>query len=122
MKNEDDPYWEPVNQWQVAGKKAYFENNQVCFDYQTAMNNYCSTCMSVCPWSKQDTTLLHDAARIAGSQMPFLSKYIVYMDDLFGYGLIEIKKEWKSGGQKRRRLAASIRVRAGNHEQTFQAS
>jgi reductive dehalogenase len=99
LSHAEEPYWEPVNQWQVAGKKAYFENNQLCFDYQTAMNNYCSTCMSVCPWSKQDTTVLHDAARIAGSKAPFLSKYIVYLDDFFGYGLIEDKdamEEWWS--------------------------
>ena len=89
LNHEEEPYWEPVNKWQVAGKKAYFENNQVCFDYQTAKNIYCSVCMSVCPWSKQDTTALHEVARIAGSKAPFLSKYIVYLDDLFGYGLIE---------------------------------
>ena len=89
LSHAEEPYWEPFNQWQVPGKKAYFENNQVCFDYQTSKDIFCSTCMSVCPWSKQDTTLLHDVARIAGSQLPFLSKYIVYLDDLFGYGLIE---------------------------------
>lgn len=89
LSHAEEPYWEPFNQWQVAGKKTYFENNQVCFDYQTSKDIFCSLCMSVCPWSKQDTTLLHDVARVAGSKLPFLSKYIVYLDDLFGYGLID---------------------------------
>jgi reductive dehalogenase len=94
---EDHPVWEPFNQWQAGGKKAYFEDNQSCGDFQLGKDLYCSTCLSVCPWSKQDKTALHELAHIMGAKLPFLSGLLTKMDDLFGYGRIsEAKKleEW----------------------------
>ena len=97
LSEKDEPYWEPFNQWQAAGKKAYFENNNACMSYLASLDIYCSTCMSVCPWSKQDKTMLHELAHIMGAKMPFLAKLLTKMDDLFGYGLVDKRKgleEW----------------------------
>ncbi len=93
LSKKDEPYWEPFNQWQGGGKKAYFEDNKTCIAYQVTMDTYCSTCMSVCPWSKQDQTLLHELAHIMGAKLPFLSGLLTKMDDLFGYGLISDDKK-----------------------------
>ena len=93
----DQPYWETVNQWQASGKKAYFEDNEACFSFQTSKDIYCSTCMAVCPWSKQDRTLLHEVAHIMAAKLPGklpgIGKLLVKLDDLFGYGRIRDRKQ-----------------------------
>ncbi len=98
ISKADQPYWEPFNQWQASGKKVYFEDNETCMNVQGSKDVYCSTCMAVCPWSKQDKTLLHEMAHIMASKMPGLGNILVKLDDLFGYGRItngdDIKKWW----------------------------
>ncbi len=98
ISKAEQPSWEPFNQWQASGKKAYFEDNERCMRGQGSRDLYCSICMSVCPWSKQDKTSLHEVAHIAASKMPGLGKLLVKLDDLFGYGRItngkEIKRWW----------------------------
>ena len=89
LSTEDEPYWEPFNQWQAAGKKVYFEDNKSCRNFQGSKDIYCSTCLAVCPWSKQDQTVLHELAHIMAAKLPFLGKWLALLDDLFGYGLIE---------------------------------
>ncbi|MBW1849539.1 MAG: reductive dehalogenase, partial [Deltaproteobacteria bacterium] len=99
LSEADQPFWEPFNQWQASGKKVYFEDNESCMRAQSGKDKYCSICMSVCPWSKQDKTLLHEVAHITATKMPGLGKVLVKLDDLFGYGRItngkQINKWWK---------------------------
>jgi reductive dehalogenase len=98
LSKEEQPTWEPFNQWQDAGKKVYFEDNEACMQAQRAKDVYCSICMAVCPWSKQDKTLLHEVAHIAAAKVPSMADFMVKMDDLFGYGRItdgrSIRKWW----------------------------
>ena len=103
ISKADQPYWETVNQWQASGKKAYFEDNEACFAFQSSKDIYCSTCMAVCPWSKQDRTLLHEMAHIMAarlpSKLPGIGKLLAKLDDLFGYGRItdgkKIERWWQ---------------------------
>jgi reductive dehalogenase len=103
ISKADQPYWETFNQWQASGKKAYFEDNEACFTFQSSKDIYCSTCMAVCPWSKQDRTLLHEMAHIMAaklpSKLPGMGKLLVKLDDLFGYGRIRdgdtIRRWWQ---------------------------
>ncbi len=88
LSEAEQPYWETVDPRQISGKKTYFENNRACVDWQSHKDVYCSTCMAVCPWSKQDKTLLHEVAHITASKMPGLGKLLVKLDDLFGYGRV----------------------------------
>ena len=98
ISKADQPSWEPFNQWQASGKKVYFEDCEKCMSVQGSKDLYCSICMSVCPWSKKDKTLLHEVAHITASKMPGLGKLLVKLDDLFGYGRItngrDINKWW----------------------------
>jgi reductive dehalogenase len=80
ISKADQPSWEPFNQWQASGKKVYFEDNEKCMEVQGSKDIYCSICMAVCPWSKQDKTL--------ASKMPGLGRLLVKLDDLFGYGRV----------------------------------
>jgi reductive dehalogenase len=88
ISKADQPYWETVDPRQIPGKKTYYESNKACTDWQSYKDVYCSACMAVCPWSKQDKTLLHEVAHIAASKMPGLGKLLVKLDDFFGYGRV----------------------------------
>ena len=98
LSKAEQPYWETADPRQIPGKKTYFENNKACVGWQSHKDVYCSTCMSVCPWSKQDKIWLHEVAHIMAAKMPGLGKALVKLDDLFGYGRItngrDIKKWW----------------------------
>lgn len=85
----DEPYWTPKNAFQAAGKKTYFEDNMKCIEYMNRTGYYCSTCLSVCPWSKMDKTALHDISKVLSSQVPAAGDILKKMDESFGYGLIE---------------------------------
>ena len=78
--------------------KVGLEDNEACIQAQRARDVYCSTCMAVCPWSKQDRTVLHEVAHIAAAKIPRMANFMVKMDDLFGYGRItdgrSIRKWW----------------------------
>jgi reductive dehalogenase len=83
----DEPYWIPANSFQAPGKKVYFENNEACATWISKRGNYCSSCLAVCPWSKQDKTALHEIAKILSSNVPQASNLFLNLDDAFGYGL-----------------------------------
>jgi len=85
----DEPYWIPANAYQASGKKVYFEDNEKCADYTISTANYCSTCMSVCPWSKQDKAALHEIAKVTSAMVPSAGEFLTDMDQAFGYGLIK---------------------------------
>ncbi|HEY62404.1 MAG TPA: reductive dehalogenase [Anaerolineae bacterium] len=84
----DEPYWIPANAFQASGKKVYFEDNLKCAKYITERGNYCSTCLSVCPWSKQDKAALHEIAKVTSVIVPSSGNFLSDMDQAFGYGLI----------------------------------
>ncbi len=90
---DDEPTWEPFNQFQSPGKKAYFENNERCATYISGKGHYCASCLAVCPWSKQDKTALHDIAKISASKIPQAGNLLSKLDKAFGYGLVELDSE-----------------------------
>jgi len=51
---------------------------------------YCSSCLAVCPWSKQDKTALHEIAKIFSSKTPGAGNLLASLDDAFGYDLVEL--------------------------------
>jgi len=85
----DDPYWVPVNGFQAPGKRVYFEDNDRCVEWISKRGNFCSTCISVCPWSKQDSAALHEMTKIFAAKTPKAGTLFTKLDDAFGYGLIE---------------------------------
>ena len=95
---DDEPYWVPANGFQAAGKKVYYEDNEACLKYISKRGNYCSTCLSVCPWSKQDKAALHDIAKVTSAMVPSAGEFLTKMDQAFGYGLVELdspeQAEW----------------------------
>jgi len=102
ISKEDKPTWEPSNKMQTPGKKVYFEDIDKCMAAQNGRDYYCSTCMAVCPWSKQDKTVLHELAHIMASKFPGFGKLLVKMDDLFGYGRITRDDKLEEWWEQRR--------------------
>jgi len=94
---EDEPSWEPKGEWNAPGKKVYFEDAPKCANYCFSHNSSCAICFAVCPWTKQDKTILHQVSKAMSAKLPFATKFMVKMDDLFGYGPTkqpEVLEEW----------------------------
>ena len=106
-----DPTWEPLSEFSLKGKKLWYENVDNCFDWTARNGYYCVACLFACTWTKDDQTYLHTLARIAAAKLPFLGKYLAWLDDLFGYGPVPRKDlgDWwqrmkpKRGAKPRRR-------------------
>ena len=98
VSNDKDPTWEPNGEWNTPGKRVYYENSALCNTYLEKRSTICSLCMAACPWTKQAKTSLHRISKLIGSRLPSLARFMVYMDDLFGYGPtnspVELEKWW----------------------------
>ena len=53
----------------------------------------CGRCIKVCPWNKPEGWT-HDVVRWLIKHTPFLDKFIVKMDDIWGYGRQDKKDKW----------------------------
>ena len=99
LSMDDEPSWEPKGEWNNPGKKTYFEDSPKCASYCFRQSSVCAICFAVCPWNKQDKTLLHDVSKVLGAKLPFATKLLVKMDDIFGYGPTKkpdvLEKWWK---------------------------
>jgi reductive dehalogenase len=82
----EKPSWEPKGEWNTPGKRVYFEESLLCSTYCQATNSSCSICLSACPWTKQDKTVLHKLSKMVSATAPFATSFMIKMDDLFGYG------------------------------------
>ena len=49
--------------------------------------------LAACTWNKDDKTSLHAVVKALGAKLPALSPLMVFMDDLFGYGLVPKQKQ-----------------------------
>ncbi|MCP4753811.1 MAG: reductive dehalogenase [Proteobacteria bacterium] len=83
---DDEPSWEPRGEWNAPGKKVYYENAPLCAAYCFRNNSSCCICFAVCPWTKQNKTVLHRISKAVSAKLPFAAKFMVKMDDIFGYG------------------------------------
>lgn len=95
----DEPTWKTKGIWNVPGKKVYYENGVLCGEYQFKQDTSCSICLGACPWTKQDITVLHKISKAMSAKFPWAAKFMVFMDDLFGYGTTKEPKKleawWK---------------------------
>ncbi len=63
-----------------------------CLDWWVKNGNHCSICIRVCPWNKPNT-LFHRLVRIL-AERNILTSFLVYMDQLFGYGKRVVEKDY----------------------------
>ena len=93
---DTDPSWEPLGPYSFKGKKVWFEDCEKCAAYTSAGGTYCSACLGSCVWNKPNKSYFHSTVRAVAATAPSLSRFLTYMDDVFGYGLVpeERRKEW----------------------------
>jgi reductive dehalogenase len=53
----------------------------------------CSRCIKVCPWNKPQGWT-HDVTRWMVRHSPFLDRFVIKMDDVWGYGKQKIEDKW----------------------------
>jgi reductive dehalogenase len=72
----------------------HFDADQ-CSKFRTSNPNgsACGRCIKVCPWNKPEG-LTHDLVRWMVKNSPFLDKFIVKMDDVWGYGKQDKRYKW----------------------------
>ena len=66
-----------------------------CLKYRVTNQNgaSCGRCIKVCPWNKPKGWT-HDAVRWMVNHAPFLEKFLIKMDDIWGYGKQDIRSKW----------------------------
>lgn len=66
-----------------------------CLKYRILNQNgdSCGRCIRVCPWNKPEGWL-HDRVRWMVKHTPWLDKFMVKMDDIWGYGKPNRKNKW----------------------------
>ncbi len=72
----------------------HFDAGQ-CSKYRTTNphGSACGRCIKVCPWNKPKGWI-HDIVRWMVKKAPFLDKFIVKMDDVWGYGKQDKRYKW----------------------------
>jgi reductive dehalogenase len=72
----------------------HFDADQ-CSKFRTSNPNgsACGRCIKVCPWNKPEGWT-HDLVRWIAKNTPFLDKFIVKMDDVWGYGKQDKRYKW----------------------------
>ena len=89
---DDEPSWDPKGSYSTRGKKVWFDDCDRCSDYTSGQHLYCGACLAACTWNKDNKTSLHAVSKALGAKVPALSPLMVFMDDLFGYGLVPKEK------------------------------
>lgn len=92
LSMDTDPSWEPKGPYSTPGKKVWYDDCDRCTEYSGVTHLYCGACLGACTWNKDNKTVLHSVAKAIGAKLPWLSPFMAFMDDLFGYGLIPEQK------------------------------
>lgn len=92
---ETEPGWQPVGAWSNSGHQAWFEDSVRCKRYWfEELGTNCGICFAVCPFSKRNTSFMHDLVRMQIAAAPALNEMTRNMDDAFGYGIQKNPEDW----------------------------
>ena len=78
------------NEHNVPGMLKWPIHAMKCLDWWVNNGNHCSICIRVCPWNKPNN-LFHKSVRIL-AERNILTRFLVFMDQFFGYGKQIIEK------------------------------
>jgi reductive dehalogenase len=83
------------NKVMYNGYEVWKFDSDRCATYRITNQNgaACGRCIKVCPWNKPDRWT-HNTVRWLAQQAPFLAKFLVRMDDIWGYGKQDIRYKW----------------------------
>ncbi|MHA1960338.1 MAG: reductive dehalogenase [Candidatus Thorarchaeota archaeon] len=77
--------WKGDTKSNNPGVKKWFVNPETCYEFWVQNGNDCSNCIRSCPYNKPNS-LLHKFTLWIVQHMPWMNRFVVMMDDLFGYG------------------------------------
>jgi len=83
--SHDDPTMEGPSMSNHSGVLKWYINPESCFLFWAKNWMDCNNCVRACPFNKP-LGKLHDLVRFSIRNLPILNKFMVGMDDLFGYG------------------------------------
>jgi ferredoxin len=77
------------------GYETWHLDAEQCSKFRTTNphGSACGRCIKVCPWNKPEG-LTHDMVRWMVKHMPFTDKFLVKMDDTWGYGKQDNRYKW----------------------------
>ncbi len=68
------------------GTYKWYNDHIKCIKFWHKSGTACMNCIAVCPFTKGEVIWGHDFIRWSIKNAPFLNKYMLAMDDAFGYG------------------------------------
>ncbi len=91
---EKEPNFKIKGEYSNPGHQTWFEDCIKCFEFWEESNSYCSICIMVCPWAKQDKTIIHEIVKASSATIPALDGFFTSMDKTFGYGEQKDVDKW----------------------------
>jgi len=91
---KDEPDFDVKGEWSNPGHQAWFEDATKCYEFWQESTTGCSLCISVCPWTKKDKTIIHSIVKAASAKIPSLDGFFTSMDEAFGYGKQKDSQKW----------------------------
>ncbi len=85
---ESEPSYEPKGDYNNKGVLQWYCNHDKCRSFWTANGTNCGLCITTCPYNKGDEWI-HVLPKWTAAKFPSLVPFIVWMDDLFGYGKVK---------------------------------
>lgn len=91
---ETEPSWETKGPWNNPGHKTWYEDSPKCMAYWLKATASCSTCFSVCPFSKKDRAFIHSFVQASIAKTSLFNSFFTYMDGLMGYDNPRAPESW----------------------------
>ncbi|MFC1951119.1 reductive dehalogenase [Chloroflexota bacterium] len=92
---EDDPSWEIHGKWSNPGHRAYhYTDSAKCMTQWRVSSAGCSTCLSVCPFSKKHKSFIHSAVEATIAKTSVFNGLFTKMDGLLGYDIPKDPELW----------------------------
>ncbi len=77
--------YDPVCSANNPGFLKWYGDEEACLDYWNEVGSACSICFRTCSFTKKQG-LLHDVVKWFIRNVPQLNKFMVFMDEMLGYG------------------------------------
>ncbi|MCX6013428.1 MAG: reductive dehalogenase, partial [Chloroflexi bacterium] len=95
LSTDTDTSWEIAGIWSSPGHKAYhFTNSAKCMTQWRVSTSGCSTCISVCPYSKKESSLLHNVIQGTVAKTTMFNRFFTRMDGFLGYDKPKNPEAW----------------------------
>jgi reductive dehalogenase len=91
---DTEPSWEVKGPWSAPGHKTWYEDSTKCMAYWIKATSSCSTCFSVCPFSKKNKSFMHHFVESTISRTTLFNSLFTKMDGLLDYDIPKDPESW----------------------------